>query len=413
MEMIDVEHWALSIEHWALSIEHWALSIEHRASSIEHRASSIEHWALSIEHWTLNIEHWASSIEHCIRYGTNCSLGYSSVDFWRKLCLHQIDKTLTTMWTVSLSSLRRGLGIQSTFLVRRSWTSSSATASGSSSGSVNVSLKRLIQPFVLKCHPDMARQQGLPETARTVNLAAIQNLNSYMDGVHKMMKNNSNSSSSTGPYPFPSESHTVEIEFVISMDKQPADTKSLGDSASTTTTNSMSTNHNKNNNRHVVSSSRRKFELLVPPVNTTPVKLKHHVTRQLLRLLRISDLPAPANLSLLDDDDEEYGNGYDNDAQDPGASGNDGSKQQQRQRQRQRRKMTPWEESRERFWKRHARTFDHNKFNQVYREALHDAELHLMTRNWVRDNPRLRNQLLAKSKLFCVAFCFVWFIPWT
>mmetsp|Transcript_1325 Transcript_1325/g.2977 ORF Transcript_1325/g.2977 Transcript_1325/m.2977 type:complete len:428 (+) Transcript_1325:134-1417(+) len=295
------------------------------------------------------------------------------------------------MWTVSLPSLRRGLGTPSTVLARRSWTSSSAlsSASGSSSGSaVNLSLKRLIQPFVLKCHPDMARQQGLPETARKVNLAAIQNLNSYMDGVHKWVKN---SSSSNGQYPFPSEGHTVEIEFVISMAKQPADSKPSGDSSS------INSNHNKKNNQHVVSSSRRKFELLVPPMNTTPVKVKHHVTRQLLRLLRISDLPAPANLSLLDDDDYDYDydNEYDNNTQDPGASGNDGSKQQQ-QRQRQRRKMTPWEESRERFWKRHNRTFDHKKFNRVYREALHDAEVHLMTRNWIRDNPRLRNQLLAK-----------------
>jgi len=231
----------------------------------------------------------------------------------------------------------------------------------------------------------MARQQGLPETARKVNLEAIQNLNSYMDGVHKLMKNDP-----VGPYPFPNESHKVEIEFVMSMAKQQADTKSPAEKSMGGST--------KKNNPHIVSTSRRKLELLVPPMDMTPVNVKKHVARQFLRLLRISDLPAPGNLSpLLEDDDYDY-DYYDDDVEngDQSARGLGAARNGGGPNPRQRRKMTPWEASRERFWKRHNRTFDHKKFREVYREALHDAEVHVRTRNWIRDNPRLRHQLLAK-----------------
>eukprot|EP00536_Pseudo-nitzschia_multiseries_P006381 jgi/Psemu1/286431/fgenesh1_pg.134_\ len=297
----------------------------------------------------------------------------------------------------SVISLRQGLGIRSTLFHPARRSSSSATETetetASSASAASVSLKRLIQPFVLKCHPDMARQHGLPETARKVNLAAIQNLNSYMDGVHKLMKPNTNNVGGVGvggggnPYPFPSDHHTVEIEFVMSMAKQQAETKSQSTAAVD------ANNTKKKNNPHVVSTSRRKLELLVPPMDTTPGKVKQHVARQFLRLLRISDLPTPSNMSPLldefDDDDDDY-----TDAE-SGVGAHADRRGNPRQRQR-RRTMTPWEASRERFWKRHNRTFDHKKFNQVYREALHDAEVHLRTRNWIRDNPRLRHQLLAK-----------------
>lgn len=183
-------------------------------------------------------------------------------------------------------------------------------------------------------------------------------------------------------YPFPNEQHTVEIEFVIPMAKNQAET--------TQHQTSQTTMGNKNN-QFVVSTSRRKLELLVPPMAMPSVKVKNHVTRQFLRLLRISDLPVPASLSLYDEEDDDYDNGQDHDT-----SSSSGSYERPKQGQRQQqRKMTPWEASRERFWKRHNRSFDFKKFNKVYEEALHDAEVHIRTRNWIRDNPRLRHKLLA------------------
>ena len=74
------------------------------------------------------------------------------------------------------------------------------------------SLKKLIQPFVMKCHPDMAKQQGLPKTAQQVNLKAIQNLNSYVDGTISFAKG--------GQYPFSSYQSSgglMEIEFVMAF----------------------------------------------------------------------------------------------------------------------------------------------------------------------------------------------------
>jgi len=233
----------------------------------------------------------------------------------------------------------------------------------------------------------MARQQGLPDTAQKVNLAAIQNLNSYIDGVNKLMKRDDVQQQ----YPFPNEQHTVEIEFVIPMAKNQAETAQHHHQ-----TPSSGTAGNRNN-QFVVSTSRRKLELLVPPMAMPSMKVKHHVTRQFLRLLRISDLPVPASLSIYDEE-EDYDNGEDYDTSSSSSSDSYG---RPKQRQRQQRKMTPWEASRDRFWKRNNRSFDFKKFNQVYREALHDAEVHLQTRNWIRDSPRLRHKLLANGKFVC------------
>ncbi|VEU41212.1 unnamed protein product [Pseudo-nitzschia multistriata] len=274
------------------------------------------------------------------------------------------------MWAAARASFRRSpLPVRGTTLSRAWASSSSATREQPQSSSSVASLKRLVQPFVLKCHPDMARQQGLPESSKKVNLSAIQNLNSYLDGVRKMMK--PGKGAQPGPYPFPRESETVEIDFVMSMAKQPSEAGK----------------HNKAGQKHVVSTSRRKVELLVPPMDATPAGVRRHATRQFLRLLRISDLPAPVNLSL----EEDYEDG-----------GEDGHREGERpgsgppSNRHRRRPMTPWESSRERFWKRHNRAFDPKKFKRIYQEALGDAEVHLRTRNWIRDNPRLRHRLLAK-----------------
>jgi len=262
---------------------------------------------------------------------------------------------------------------------------STFSSSSSSSESQSLSLKKLIQPFVMKCHPDMARQQGLPETARKVNLHAIQNLNSYIDGVHKLMKN---SSSSNNQYPFPHEGHTVEIEFVIPMNQNPAET-TAAKSLSHPHNNNNATTKNKNH-QFVVSTSRRKLELLVPPSDMPPAKVQHYATRQFLKLLRISDLPVPTSLSLYDHhDDDDNDDGFDQKANPVGGEHpNHGQKQRGR-------KVSSWEASRERFWRKHNKNVDHKRFHQMYKEALRDAEVHTRTRNWIRDNPKLRHRLLA------------------
>ena len=231
------------------------------------------------------------------------------------------------------------------------------------------SLKRLIQPFVMKCHPDMARQQGLPDSARKVNLEAIQNLNSYVDGINKLIKPASNKL-----YPFPNENHTVDIEFVIPLEQ------------STEKSTNISSSSNEN---FVVSTSRRKLEFLVPPMDMPPNRVQKYATRQFLKLLRISDLPIPTSLALFNFDEE------DDIDQDDDIRGN---QQQTQQGSSRRRPKSAWEASRERFWRRHNQSLDHQKFNRMYKEALHDAQVHIRTRNWIRDNPKLRHKLLANGE---------------
>ena len=233
----------------------------------------------------------------------------------------------------------------------------------------------------------MAKQQGLPESARKVNLEAIQSLNSYVDGVHKLMKTNNIK------YPFPSEGHTVEIEFVIPM----------GDNASNQQS-SESKNPlipTKKNNRFVVSTSRRKLELLAPPMDMPPAGVRNYAVRQFLRLLRISDLPVPASVALYEheENEEEYNRDETSSSRRHG-----GDQEQQGQGPKRRKPVSSWEASRERFWKRYQQNMDHQKFDRMYKEALHDAQVHIRTRNWIRDNPKLRHKLLANGE--CVA-CFL------
>jgi len=212
----------------------------------------------------------------------------------------------------------------------------------------------------------MARQQGLSDSARSVNLQAIQNLNSYMDGVQKLLTDRNINSK----YPFPNEQHTVDIEFVIPM------------SPDTTTNTTTKTN----NEAFVVSTSRRKLELLVPPMDMPPQKVQNYATRQFLKLLRISDLPVPAGVLYDDDDDEDY--------DEMESIGQQGAPFTQ-QKIRKRRPVSAWEASRERFWRRHRQSLNQHKFQKLYREALQDAQIHVRTRNWIRDNPKLRHKLLA------------------
>lgn len=205
----------------------------------------------------------------------------------------------------------------------------------------SLSLKKLIQPFVLKCHPDMARQQGLPKTAEQVNLKAIQNLNSYVDGTISLAKG--------GAYPFSSyAAGLMEIEFVMAF-------SSAGTKAAKPTT------------------SRRRVELQVPPPTMELHKISPHVQRQVVKLLRMADLPV-RSLDLFDDETES--DAYDGDQ---GSSRMSESWMADQGNHTGRRK-TAWERSRERFLSR----LNWDKFDSMYKEALHDAQAHLMTKNMIR-----------------------------
>jgi hypothetical protein len=215
--------------------------------------------------------------------------------------------------------------------------------------STNALLKKMIKPFVLKCHPDMAQQQGLPKTAQKVNLRAIQNLNSYVDGVVTMEKG--------GAYPFSShEKGLVEIEFVMAFQ-----TNATANAAHPTT-------------------SRRRVELQVPGLDYSTPKVASHVHRQIVKLLRMADLPIPAITKELEEEEDEP------------LTGGVTDEWLANQAMPQTSRKTPWDVSRERF----RRKINWRKFDELYEEAWADAQANIMTRGMIRNNPKLRKELLAK-----------------
>ncbi|CAJ1921510.1 unnamed protein product [Cylindrotheca closterium] len=205
----------------------------------------------------------------------------------------------------------------------------------------------------------MAQQQGLPKTAQKVNLIAIQSLNSYVDGATTLEKG--------GTYPFSSyESGLMDIEFVMSFRK-------TGTKSANPTT------------------SRRKVELQVPPPTMDPKRVTPHVQRQVVKLLRMADLPVP----LLDYDEEgEEAAEAQRQMTDPNRQGGISEAYMGNQvlRQQQSSRKTAWDRSRDRF---HAR-LNWKKYDQIYKQALHDAQAHQMTKDMIRNNPRARRLLLSK-----------------
>lgn len=219
--------------------------------------------------------------------------------------------------------------------IRRSSLTTLRLFSSSTNASNNpASLKKLIQPFVLKCHPDMAKQQGLPKTAQQVNLRAIQNLNSYVDGTISLTKG--------GPYPFSSyQTGLIQIEFVMAF-------SSTGSKAANPTT------------------SRRRVELKVPSPTLEIGKVEPHVQRQVVKLLRMADLRVP-DLGIEEEAEEE-------------SDGPNKISHSWMANQVVQRRKTAWDRSRERFLSR----LNRKKFDAMYQQALGDAQAHVMTKNMIR-----------------------------
>jgi hypothetical protein len=210
--------------------------------------------------------------------------------------------------------------------------------------------RQMIKPFLVKCHPDMAKQQDLSPKAQLLNLRATQNLNSYVDGVLSMIQGK--------PAPFSSKG--VEIDFVMAL----------------------SQSHKKN----APTTSRRSVELQLPSPNMSSDQLERHAQRQLVKLLRIAGLQVPPSLS---NDDVELDEAEERDSaalQSSGDRDDDFWKSQVSSR-----KKTPWEKSRDAFTAR----MDWNKFDSLYQEAIDDMHANLSTRGLIRNNPQRRRALLA------------------
>jgi hypothetical protein len=206
----------------------------------------------------------------------------------------------------------------------------------------------MIKPFLIKCHPDMAKQQDLSPKAQQLNLRATQNLNSYVDGVLSMIQGK----------PAPPSSKGVEIDFVMAF----------------------SQSHKKN----APTTSRRSVELQLPSPSMSSDQVERHVQRQLVKLLRIAGLQVPPSLS---NDDLEH----EAEERDLQSSGDQDDEFWKSQMTTMHRKKTPWQNSRDAFTAR----MDWNKFDSLYQEAVNDMHANLATRGMIRNNPQRRRALLA------------------
>jgi hypothetical protein len=146
------------------------------------------------------------------------------------------------------------------------------------------SLKHLIKPFLLRCHPDVQQE----EASKKLNLVAIQNLNSYLDLVSEALK------SGKAPRSL-GENNVVLIDFIINVEGPSGRRKKPSESF----------------------PSRRQVELVMPTLfreNTglaTPeTDFYRKAARELVKLLRVAALPVPSLQAHLSIEDEADGDSY-------------------------------------------------------------------------------------------------------
>ncbi|GAX19361.1 hypothetical protein FisN_4Lh338 [Fistulifera solaris] len=232
------------------------------------------------------------------------------------------------------------------------------------------SLRSLVKPFLLKCHPDM--QQS--ELSKTVNLSAIQNLNAYLDSIQEIL------SSSVAREP---SVRLFEVDFIMTHSDDPKRRVK-----------------NKKLQADAEYTSRRKIELALPPLDlcreaaTSPSvrpRIHRHSAGQLLRLLRMASLSVPQSL----EDHVE-----------------DGYNEQQPERTRMNiwdlevdldkdfgarrsygapRRETPYEESRRKFVER----INWEKYDRMYEKAVADMEADFATRGLLANNPVGQRRMIA------------------
>jgi hypothetical protein len=259
---------------------------------------------------------------------------------------------------------------------------SSTATETSSSGSQNKSaLRKMIQPFILKCHPDMAKQQDLSPHAQQINLKAIQNVNSYMDGTLAMIMSNTK-------YPFDTSQNIMQVDFIMALPKS-----------------TIFSSKSKKQQLASPTTSRRTVELQVPPPTMSPLQVKGHVQRQFAKLLRIAGLTVSSS-QWEEEDDNDYGSNNVGDEKNTAPVVNadtdpfwveqtlqDESSRRHRRSASfsQRKPKTEWEHSRDKF----TSDIDWNKFDRIYDEAVQDMHANIQTQGMIRNSPKRRRALLA------------------
>jgi len=210
------------------------------------------------------------------------------------------------------------------------------------------SLKNMIKPFFLKCHPDVQ----LTTAAKRVNLQALQTINGLLDVTQATCEGR------VVEWP-----DSLEIEFLITLEERVK--KDIVDI-----------------------TSRRKVELSLPPQSLRNLvvqardaratrRLQHHVRQEFAKLLKVAGLPVPVVLEQEDDDDPM-----------------DQVWKEELDFMGERTTRTfssRYEQSRQRFVK----NVDWKRIHCLTREAVADMEADLATEGSVRENAKRRQAVIT------------------
>lgn len=239
-----------------------------------------------------------------------------------------------------------------------------------------LSLRNIVKPFLLKCHPDVQRS----DFAREINLKAIQNLNGFLDTMQTI---------SSGKFTRQKDNQIVKIDFVLQFEGE--DSAPLG-------------LKKKKKAATASHSSRRKVELELPPTHLLDAAtsndrsrsiVERHAMQQIVKLLKIAGLSIPTTIR--DNETEQAQALRDAWEQNLGIHDEDGNESPPNADHRRphfdyrRPPSTHYERSRERF----AANINWKRYDQLYQEAMVDMHADLATEGLIRDNRKLRSKMVA------------------
>jgi hypothetical protein len=249
-------------------------------------------------------------------------------------------------------------------------------------------LRGMVKPFLLKCHPDVQRT----DDAKTINLSAIQHLNSYLDTVQTILSAHSLSKRTQEP-----STRIFEVDFMMTLPEQ-----------------TVSSGRAKKLKKLKVEegdapTSRRKVELALPPLDLcrrlaslphgpelTELrdKVQRHSSIQLVRLLKVASLPVPKDLDT--EAENEDGNMQDFWSHELGLD-QQGQTRVSRFDFVENEQQRAYHQNRERF----TRSINWKKFDALYKKAVADMKADFATEGLIKDHTGRRRSTIANilSKL--------------
>ena len=253
----------------------------------------------------------------------------------------------------------------------------------------------MVKPFLLKCHPDVQPNPA----AKQVNLAAIQNLNSYLETLQVIANGNYNSKQH-------GTNEISEIDFVLQLESGRRGVQ--------------------NKNQPQTIASRRRVELLFPPRalcrQLTEIQrqqrpalreqLSQHGIQEITKLLKVAGLEAPSQKvrysmqealdfeldQILREDDDPVDrrsaqpSGQDGEPNTRGESERAHFHYQRRQDNADTDTRTEWEKSRDRF----TANIQWQHYDRLRQQALESSKADLYTRNLYEKNPLARRKLVSR-----------------